>query len=386
MAADGDLPEPDRIDGAPHPRETPELIGQDAAQAAFLEAYTSGRLHHGWLITGPRGVGKATLAWRIARFLLATPKDDGGGMFDDPLPAPTSLDISSDHPVMARSLALSDPGLFLVRRGWAGSTDSDRERAKRDGKLAREIRVHEVRQLANFFSLSAADGGRRVVIVDTADEMNVNAANALLKMLEEPPRDAFLLLISHQPSRLLPTIRSRCRELRLSPLSPADMESALQQAGAQIDNASALAELSSGSVGEAIRISGLGGLQMYHELVGIFADAPRIDRQRALALANAAAQRGAEDRFDLLLGVIDLFLTRTARVGATGQPPAVEVVQGETATLSGLAPHAQAARLWAELAQTVSGRMQHGRAVNLDPAALVLDTVFKIQETAARVR
>jgi len=381
--SDTEFPEPDRIEGAPHPRETVQVIGQAQAQQDFLQAFNSGRLHHGWLITGPKGVGKATLAWQIARFLLATPMDQGDDMFGAP-PAPVSLDISPDHPVAHRIQALSEPGLFVVRRSGAGSTESDREKNLRDGKFAAEILVREVRKLAHFFQMSAADGGRRVVIVDAADEMNVQAANALLKMLEEPPANTTLLLICHQPSGLLPTIRSRCRELRLAPLSPDDMTEALKQA--QVDlpqDPAGLAELASGSVGEAIRLANLGGMQMYRELVGLYGTMPRMDRARALKLAEAAASRGAETKLDLLIGLNDLLLARLARTGATGQPPRVEAVPGEADLLMRLSPDLHQARAWADTAQQISARMQHGRSVNLDPAALILDTVFKIQQTAA---
>ena len=194
------LPEPDRAEGAPHPRETGQIFGQEAAEAEFLDAFASGRLHHGWLLTGAEGVGKATLAWRIARFLLAnqTPAEDG--LFGAP-PPPASLDVDPEHPVARRLRALSEPGLFLLRRGPNDKGD----------RLAQEIRVSEVRKLANFFGLSAADGGRRVVIVDAADELNTQAANALLKMLEEPPARTVMLLVAHQPSRLLPTILKEAR-------------------------------------------------------------------------------------------------------------------------------------------------------------------------------
>lgn len=375
MSGDASLPEPDRIEGAPHPRETVRLHGQDKALAGFLDAYNSGRLHHGWLLTGPRGVGKATLAWAIARFLIATPKADDGGLFGEALPPPTSLDISPDHPVCHRMSAGSEPSLFVLRR----------PNDEKTGKLKSRITVDEVRRLKSFFSLSAADGGRRVVIVDSADEMNVNAANALLKLLEEPPAETTLILISHQPSALLPTIRSRCRELRLSPLDPQSMADALLQAGFEIDDkAEALAQLSGGSVGEAIRVMSLGGVGMYGELVGLFSALPKSDRQRALKLAEAAAARGAETRFDLLLDMIDLFLARLARTGAMGAPPAVEAVPGEADVMCKLAPSQESARAWADVAQEIGQRTRHGQAVNLDPAALVLDTVFRIQKTAAR--
>ncbi|MGR3714576.1 MAG: DNA polymerase III subunit delta' [Shimia sp.] len=382
MSGDDATPEPDRVPGAPHPRETHHLYGQALAEQNFLTAVNSGRLHHGWLLTGPQGVGKATLAWRIARFLLTLPVEDGGGLFGEPQPH-DSLAIDPDHPVAHRILALSEPGLFLLRRGFAGSTDSIREKSRQEGKFAADIRVNEVREMSGFLHMSAADGGRRVVIVDSADEMNVNAANAILKMLEEPPERTTMLLISHQPSRLLPTIRSRCRELRLAPLSPSDMHAALDQAGHGADDTPALAELSAGSVGEALRVTQLGGLAMYQELAALFASMPQFDRQRALKLAEAAATRGAAAQFDLLLTLLDVFVSRIARAGALGHPPAAEIVPGEAELLIRLAPDAHKARAWANLAQEITDRTRHGKAVNLDPAALVLDTVFKIQKTAS---
>ena len=362
----------DQAPGAPHPRETPRLIGQDKAEADFLAAYTSDRLHHGWLLTGPRGIGKATLAWRIARFLLASPPPDDGGMFGAP-PPPQSLDIDAQHPVARRMLSGGEPGLACITR-----SPNDK------GRMRDQIVVEDVRKLNRFFGLSATDGGRRVVVIDAADEMNTSAANALLKMLEEPPARTTLLLVSHQPSRLLPTIRSRCRSLRLSRLDPADMQSALEQTGADLSgNPEHLAELADGSVGTALRLLALGGLGLYANLITLLDGLPRLDRQRALALAESAAQRNASDRFELMLNLIDTALVRLARTGATGQPPATEAAPNEAAVLARLSGSPQMGRAWAEVAATITARSRHGQAVNLDPAALVLDTVFKIQETAA---
>ncbi|SFT51268.1 DNA polymerase III subunit delta' [Sedimentitalea nanhaiensis] len=366
----------DQAPGAPHPRETARLFGQDAAQDDFLRAFTSDRLHHGWLLTGPRGVGKATLAWRIARFLLATPPPQNDGMSGAPL-GPTTLDIDPDHPVAHRVQAGADPGLATITRTVNDKTDRMRE----------EIVVDDIRRLNRFFGLSATDGGRRVVIVDAADEMNTSAANALLKMLEEPPARTTLLLISHQPSRLLPTIRSRCRTLRLAPLNSAHMQAALAQTGVVLPDTQQqteyLAALAAGSVGAALRLINQGGLQIYAELIAILESLPRLDRRRALALAEAAAQKGASDKFELLLNLIDIVMARLARTGATGSPPHPEAASGESRTLARLAANPAMGRAWAEIAGDITARTRHGKAVNLDPASLVLDTVFKMQETAA---
>ena len=373
--SDADLPEADRIEGAPHPRETLRLFGQEAAEATFLQAHSTQRLHHAWLLTGPRGIGKASFAWRAARFLLASPPVGDDGLFGaEPEPAPETLDIPADHPVARRMPALSEPRFKLLRRAW----DDEKKR------LETVISVKEVRKLKDFFHLSAADGGHRAAIVDSADELNPNAANALLKVLEEPPAAVTFFLICHQPAGLLPTIRSRCRELRLAPLSPENMAAALHAAGSEAEDPTALSALSEGSVGAAIRLLNLDGMVLYAGLVSLFSTLPRLDRQKMLALADLAAARGAGERFDLLLGLFDLFLSRLARAGVLGSP-VPEAAKGEAQLMARLSPDANAARLWAETQQFLGARARHGRAVNLDPAALVTDMVLKIDETAAQI-
>lgn len=360
--------EPDRVDGVPHPRKTARLFGQDKAIHTFLDAIGSGRMHHGWLITGPKGVGKATLAWKVAAHLIAHPPDAGDGLFGAP-PPPTTLDLSPGHPVTRRIQAGSEPGLYPLR-----PTANERT-----GRMRTDIVVDDMRKLTAFFGLSATEGGRRVVIVDSADLMNISAANAILKMLEEPPRHAVLLLIAHQPARLLPTIRSRCREVRLSPLGADDMDAALSQAGLQIDNPTAMAELSGGSVGAAARLCQGGGLDLYADLVKLAGTLPQLDRKQALALADRLAQRGQEARLDLFLDLFDLFLARLARTGASGTPPGQQAAPGEATLMVRLAPDLHSGQAWARLAQELGARLRHGRAVNLDPAALILDTLLKLQ-------
>ncbi|PUB12477.1 DNA polymerase III subunit delta' [Yoonia sediminilitoris] len=359
-------PEPDRIDGAPHPRETAQLFGQSKAEKDFLDAFASGRLHSGWLITGPRGVGKATLAWKIATFLLSSPD---AGLFGEP-----SLHVDPDHPDARLVQAGAHPRLSLIRRPWDDKTK----------KLRAEITVDAVRNLKTFFHMSAADGGHRVVIVDAADELNRNAANAILKELEEPPANTTILLIAHQPSRLLPTIRSRCRELRCATLSPHDLQKALDQAGHPADSSDALATLAGGSAGDAIRMLNHDGMQLYNELIRTFDGLPHINRPAALKLADSCAGRGADVRFGMTLDLIDFFLSRVARAGLMGEP-STQAAPGEARLLTRLSPHDRAAQRWAQLQQDLSERSRRGRAVNLDPAALILDIIFKIEETAQGV-
>lgn len=348
-----DIPEPDRVPGAPHPRHTDRVIGQDHAIAEFTEAARSGRLHHAWLLTGPRGVGKATLAWAIARWMLA----GAAGPFG-----------AADTPEARRMAALAEPRLHLVRRPWDDKA----------GRLSAQITVDEIRRLLSFFHLSAAEGGRRIAIIDAADDMNTAAANALLKVLEEPPADALILIVAHQPAGLLPTIRSRCRTLRLSPLNPAQMDDVLSRLGIDED-AEALSALSDGSVGEALRLAGQGGLDRYQQLVDLMATLPRLDRPLAAAFADAAAGRaGAEgDPFDLTMTVLDRFLARTARAGLMGAP-LPQAARGEGALLARISPDDRAARAWADAQARLSARARTGRAVNLDPGALVMDMLIEL--------
>ncbi|TRD22832.1 DNA polymerase III subunit delta' [Palleronia caenipelagi] len=356
--------EPDRIPGTPHPRHTLELFGQDAAEEAFLDVWRSGRLHHAWLLTGPMGVGKATLAWRIARFLLSDP--DAGAI---------TLDISRDEPVAHRIDALSEPALFLMRPTANPDTGTER----------RDITVDVSRRLKGFLQLSASGGGRRVVIVDAADQLNTQAANAILKLIEEPPPLTTFLLVSHMPARLLPTIRSRCRVLKLGPLTPDDLARALDGAGVTSDaNPHAMAELAGGSAGEAARLVLEDGPSLYAALVQLASGIPQMDRPALTRLGDGLAGAGGRGRMETLVRLIGLLLGRLARTGA-GHAPAAQAAPGEAEMLERLSPDSAAARIWAELAAELSQRLAHGRAVNLDPSGLILDTGLKLNDTGRAI-
>lgn len=228
-------------DAFPHPRRVNEFFGHHAAEAALLDAYRSGRIAHAWLIGGPPGIGKATLAYRMARFVLANP-DPGSPAVQQA----DSLAVAADHAV-ARRIAVQAQGDLLAL---------ERVVNEQTGKLYTVIRVDDVRRTVSFFGSTAGEGGWRVCIVDTADELQYpSASNALLKMLEEPPPRALFLLVSNAPGRLLPTIRSRCRRLDLRPLPAADVARAVAAAvGGDAEDAeiAAAAENSEGSVAQAL--------------------------------------------------------------------------------------------------------------------------------------
>lgn len=228
----------DHIEGFAHPRETNFLLGQDAVLARAARALRQGRPPGAWLITGPPGIGKATLAYRIARYLLAYGATPAGA---------EDLRVPPDDPVARQVAAQSHPGLLVLKRAFNPKT----------GKLMTVLSVDEIRRLSDFFGMTSGAGGWRVAIVDTADDMNDNAANALLKMLEEPPANALLLLLSHAPGRLLPTIRSRCQRLDLRPLDDTLMEQALAQHLPEIPagERAALVRLAGGSIGAALTLA-----------------------------------------------------------------------------------------------------------------------------------
>jgi len=375
-----ETPEPDRISGCPHPRETRRLYGQQEAERAFLAAWAEDRLHHGWLIRGPRGIGKATLAYRIARALIADGPGGGGGdgfFGPEPVRAPETLDVPEGCPVAARIRAQSEPRLAVLRR-----TPSERT-----GRLSSQITVDDVRSIRRFLGLTAADGGWRAVIVDAADEMNPNAANALLKMLEEPPARTVLLLVAHSPAALLPTIRSRCRSLDLRPLGPADLATALDQAGAPIApaEADALALIAGGSVGEAIRLSAGGGVALYGRLVALMGGGRRVDRGAMMALAEDVAGRGAETLYELAGRLTLTLIGRLARRAATGES-GPEAGSGEAALMQAIARSPAQATLWAEAAGRAAAALRHARAVNLDPGQTIIDTFLDLDATLAKAR
>ena len=350
------LNEPDRLAGFSTPREVDRLFGHEAALDEFANALESGRMHHAWLLVGPEGIGKATLAYRFARAVLA-----GGETVD------------GDHKVFRKVAALSHPNLLLIRRSWI-------EKSKR---YSQWIGVDEVRRLRAFLGNTAGEGGWRVVIVDRADELNQNAANALLKALEEPPSKTLFLLISSAEGRLPVTIRSRARTLRVTALGEEDLESAVRAAldrdSHEVDArtlTTALA-LSQGSVRRALELVASDGIALYGEIAAALAALPEIDGPRLHRQVERLSGPADSERLDLYLALLLGVIERLIRFTATGAGAAQE----EQKLAKGLISPANLAD-WADAWEAISEAKREAFAINLDRGLLVLETWFRLQHLA----
>jgi DNA polymerase III subunit delta' len=258
----------------PLPRETAVLFGHREAEATLLNAYRSGRIPHAWLIGGAQGIGKATLAYRMARFVLSH-----GNPLASEVQRADNLGVDPKSPTARRIAAGAHGGLLVLQR-----TPNDK------GVMRTVITVDETRETIGFFGSTAAAEGWRVCIVDTVDELNPNAANALLKTLEEPPRQSLFLLVSHALGRVLPTILSRCRRLSLRPLATADVIQAASRATGLANDDPALleaTEAAEGSVARALTLLGGDAVKLHHKTAALLATLPRVDPRELHALGDA---------------------------------------------------------------------------------------------------
>lgn len=361
----------------PEPRRNSLLVGQDAAGLALAEGFGSGRLAHAWLLTGPKGIGKATLAYRFARHVLAGggAADEGPSLFGGLVPAPADDDplfLAPEHPVFQRVAAGGHSDLVTLER-TVGTA----------GKLRSEIVVDDVRDTIRFLKLTAGEGGWRVVIVDSADDLNPNAANALLKVLEEPPARAVLILISHNPGRLLATLRSRCRKLRLAELDDATLERLLAEYLPDLaaDERQDLLRLADGSIGRALELARADGAELHTQILD-FLDAMPIPSITDLQSFGATMTRGdGAERFETFADLLRRSLAAIiCRAGGSAPAPAQanareSEIFGRLATTGGL-------DRWLQVWDKTDELLRRTNHLSLDRKQVILNVFLTIAEAA----
>jgi DNA polymerase III subunit delta' len=359
---------PEKVEeGPPWPlaRTNTRLVGHEEAEGALLDSFNSGKLPHAWLISGPRGIGKATLAHRFARFVLAG--DHGGGLFG----APSSLDVDLESPPVKRLMAGAHADMRSIEIGIN----------ERTGRRRTEIVIEGVRDLGQFMRLTPAEGGWRIAVIDAADEMNRAAANAVLKLLEEPPPRSVLLLVTHAPGDLFPTVRSRCRRLALKALPEETVADLLGRYIPDLPTAerTALARLADGSIGRALELSNAGGLELYSELFGLLDGLPRINVTAMHAFADRVSRRDekGERDFRTVAFLLDWWLKTLVRQGAVGEAPESPLA-GEAPLRRRLLQGAGLDR-WMQVWEKVAHLFARADAVNLDRKQVVLGSLFAFQ-------
>ncbi len=346
------------------PRHTATLTGHDTAVRTFASAWAGRRLAHGWLISGPPGIGKATLAWRIARHALSARADEQAA----------DLAVDPQGAIFRQIAAGAHPDCRLVRRSLNPKSTPPRLRG--------EITVDDIRALSPFLRRTAVQAGWRVVLIDAADEMNVSAANALLKLLEEPPPKVLLLLVCHAPSRLPPTIRSRCRSLPLRPLTNGQLCQTItahtSAADLAAEDLTIIARLAEGSPGRALALIERGGLAVYRDLLDIMAALPDLDIQRLMALADGFVGAKGEVPYRTYTELLQWWLTSLIRAGARRTDAAILPREQEIRArllAHGLDP-------WLTVWEKTRTLFARADSVNLDRKQVVLNVFFALAQAA----
>jgi DNA polymerase-3 subunit delta' len=350
-------PEADRFQAVPHPRERFDLFGHEAIETELLNIYRSGRLPHALLIGGPSGIGKATLAWRLARFLLVNPNPTS-----ELCRAASNFFVPEDDDVARQIISLAHPDLFLLRREWNEKT----------GKLSTEIKIDDIRKMIRLFQQAPGRNGYRIAILDSAEDLNLAGANALLKLIEEPPPRSLFVIVAHRPGQVLPTIRSRCHKIMLKPLSGGDILRAIESMGpalAEISEAekNAACARAGGSVHDALRLLSGHSLAIDARLQSVLHRLPRIDWDQVHALADDVAQSQDAAEYDLILAAVFDWLDARVRLGA----------------LSGQAARPAALAVFAMAWEKVAARVRETEALNLDKRGLILSAFTDLAEAAA---
>jgi len=366
-----EIEEPDRLLDFRHPRETSHLLGHEDQTKALLAALTSDRFPHAWIFSGPAGIGKATLAYRLARFILKYPP---GSINADPAEL-VALDVCQDDSVFQQVAAQSHPDLKIIKRPYDHRTK----------RLKMEITVDEIRKLHGLFQTTTTDGGWRVALIDSADDMNRNAANALLKMLEEPPANSAIILISHQPGSLLPTIRSRCRMLPFKSLDENHVMQIMdEQLGPDVkltaEERETIARLATGSARNALQLASGAGLKAYDNLIVLLESLPQLNGAKAHDIAEQLSRKDATEEFRFFKRLLCDWLNSFVRYCTTGEGN--HLPEREFQLCQRLARRVDL-EPWLEVWEKVQQSFAQADILNLDKRQLLLTVFFQL-ETAAR--
>jgi DNA polymerase-3 subunit delta' len=303
----------------PPPRMNAVLFGYEDIEQKLLQEFNNNRLPHALILSGPFGIGKATLAFRLARFLLSQPADGGGGLFG-PAEKPTSLQVKLDDPLFRRIASGGHADLMTIEREYDDKKD----------RLKNEISVDAVRKVHPFLRKTAAEGGWRIVIIDQAEYLNANGQNALLKILEEPPEKALLILTTSQPGSFLPTIRSRCRHIALQPLRETVLSKLMDIYCPQLsaEKKAGIARLSEGSIGRCLQLASGNGLAAYQNIRDLLSTAPQMDMLKIHDFAEKNGRYGAEKEYESVREMMLWILSRAARLTARAQEIS-DMMQGD---------------------------------------------------------
>ena len=362
----------DKIAGAPHPMLANEIIGHSSQKLSFLSSFASNRLPQCWLLVGEMGIGKASFAWLIAKFLLTTKYQPTDLKIDLNETNINSILEPQSGSTLNRIISGSEQRVYIVRRGY-----NEKRKA-----FFKNISIEDVRKLQSYCSLSIADGGKRIIIIDTADDLNKSSSNALLKLLEEPPKNTLFLLISHQPNLLLPTIKSRCQKLSFSNLDQTDLGAVLTAIGCKIEPSDevSLSILSKGSAGAACRLINSNCINLYRDILNIASSLPNLNTNKILQLSQNYFAKAKPSEFEIFIEMMQHFFSRLCKTGVMQKPVLPSVTDNEAKIMKSLCPNLKSARLWSEAANISLAKLNKGYLLNIDIESLILDAFIYLEE------
>ena len=352
------------------PRANPDFFGHEDIEKSLLQDCLTGRLPHALVLAGSPGIGKATLAFRLVRFLFSGGADQQeAGLFGEE-PPPVSLHVAPEHPVFRRVASSGHADLLTV----------EREFDEKKGRFKNDISVDAVRRIHPFVRMTAAEGSWRAVIVDGAEYLNASSKNALLKVLEEPPKKTVLILTTSQPGSLLPTIRSRCRMVFMEPLPEKTVGDLLDKRvqGLDADEKVLLSRLSQGSIGKALRFYQEDGIALYHQLLDVVSTMPKLDMVMVHDLAEKLGKRGAEESYATATEIMIGWCGRQACAEARGLPPD-DILPGDAGTfqnIGGLHSPGYFFRVWEKISQIVL----QTKISNLDKRLTIINAFLALQQ------